>query len=310
MRQHKVLTWSLLVLSIINFALAAPAAVVRGRLEVRLDANVTRNVTTPLQKRWDSLDGRGSPNVPEPDHALPPIPDTTDMGQMLSIPWSQISDRLGEQHRHRRTDSPSSSSNYVPPSPGSATGSRLPMGLMPDLNLLPVADSLSPPFPSPHPAPSEDHSPGPPGFPAEPDRFLSTSNHYASPGPEYSTGSRLPVGSMLDLNLPAVAESLSPPPPPWPRPGGPSHPWLSEDRSPGPPGFSAVNPDTFSSTRNHPTIPQSPGFDSKIHALLNPGPVPTELEFWDKLFKGGIKRRMSRSDAVDLAQKDPRSRIF
>ena len=309
MRQHKVLTRSLLVLSIINFVLAAPAAV-RERPEVRLDANVTRNVTTALQKRWNSLDRRGSPNVPEADHAPLPIPDSTDMrGQMLSIPWSQTLDRLAEQHR--RTDNPSSSSNYVPPSPGSATGSRLPMGFLPDLNLLPVADSLSPsPFPSPHPAPLEDHSPGPPGLSAEPDKFSSTSNHYASAGPEYSTGSRLPVESMLDLNLSPVAESLSPPPPPWPRPGGPSHPWPSEDRSPGPPGFSAVNPDTFSSTRNHPTVPQSPEFDSKIHALLNPGPVPTELEFWDKLFKGGIKRRMPRSDAVDLAQKDPRSRIF
>jgi hypothetical protein len=50
MRQHKILTRTLLLLSIINFALAAPAAV-RERPEVRLDANVTRNVTAASQKR-------------------------------------------------------------------------------------------------------------------------------------------------------------------------------------------------------------------------------------------------------------------
>jgi hypothetical protein len=40
MRQHKILTRTLLLLSIISFALAAPVAV-RERPEVRLDANVT-----------------------------------------------------------------------------------------------------------------------------------------------------------------------------------------------------------------------------------------------------------------------------
>jgi hypothetical protein len=42
MREHKKLTWTLLLLFIINFALATPAAV-RERPEVRLDGNVTRN---------------------------------------------------------------------------------------------------------------------------------------------------------------------------------------------------------------------------------------------------------------------------
>jgi hypothetical protein len=72
-----------------------------------------------------------------------------------------------------------------------------------------------------------------------------------------------------------------------------------------------VNPDTFlatGSTGNPPTPPQSPEVDSQMHSLLNPEPFPSE--FWDKLLRGKFKRRISGSDAVDLAQKDTRSRIF
>ena len=71
MRQHKILTWALLILSIINFALAAPVAV-RGRPEVRLDANVSGKVTAASQKRQDSLEEMGSTsaNVPGPDIPL------------------------------------------------------------------------------------------------------------------------------------------------------------------------------------------------------------------------------------------------
>ena len=58
MRQHKILTRTLLILSIINFVLAAPAAV-RGRPGVRLDGNVTGNVTAASQKRAGSMDEGG-----------------------------------------------------------------------------------------------------------------------------------------------------------------------------------------------------------------------------------------------------------
>jgi hypothetical protein len=77
MRQHKVLTQILLILSIFNFTLAAPTAV-RERPEVRLDAKVTRNVKAASQKRRDLLDESGSMNVLGPDHAAPPSLDPID----------------------------------------------------------------------------------------------------------------------------------------------------------------------------------------------------------------------------------------
>jgi hypothetical protein len=105
------------------------------------------------------------------------------------------------------------------------------------------------------------------------------------------------VGSM------PVAGSLPPPlPPPHPSQPGPS-----EDRFP--PG--SVNPDTSlatGSTGNQPTRPQSPGVDPEVHSALNLELFPTE--FWDNFLKGKFRRRVSDSDAVDLAQKDTRSQIF
>ena len=68
-RQHKILTQTLLILFIINFTLAAPAAV---RERPDLDANVTRDVTAASQKRWDPLDEGASTNVPRAGDELPP----------------------------------------------------------------------------------------------------------------------------------------------------------------------------------------------------------------------------------------------
>ena len=85
MQQLKILTRTILILFIINFALAAPVAV-RGRQVRRLDANVTRNVTTASQKRRDSLEERGSTNVPGPDYAPPPSPDWTNV--FSQIPYA------------------------------------------------------------------------------------------------------------------------------------------------------------------------------------------------------------------------------
>src|SRR6266849_632413 len=124
MRQHKMLTRTLLILSIINFALTAPVAVRRGP-EVRLDANVSGKVTAASQKWQDSLDKRGSkstnlhgPNNAPPDKLL---------ARYLS-PSSESSEYVEPPY-------------YVSSSSDSPTGSRLPVGTMP------VADSLSPPPP-------------------------------------------------------------------------------------------------------------------------------------------------------------------
>jgi hypothetical protein len=244
MRQpwHKILTRTLLILSVINFALAAPAAV-RERPEVRLGANVARNVTAASEKRWDPLDegGSESTNVPGPDHAPPPSLDSTGLDELMRIFGTG-------QHRSTGSSPPS------PDNPGSLTGS----------------------------------------------------NDVPSPGSP--TGSRLPVGST------PVAGSLSPPPPS----PHPSQPGSSEDRLSSPPGFSG-DLDTLSSTGYQPIPPQSPGVSPESHSLPSLEPFPTEFwdeflkgipsEYMDDFLKGKIKRRISGSDAVNLAQ-DPRSRIF
>jgi hypothetical protein len=92
--------------------------------------------------------------------------------------------QLVEEEHHTYTDGPPpslgspvslpGSDYYVPPSPGSPTGSRLSVGSMP------LAGSPSPrpppwPYPS-QPGPSEDHFPNPPGFSVNPDTLPSTSN--------------------------------------------------------------------------------------------------------------------------------------
>src|SRR6266849_6435728 len=110
MRQHKILTRTLLILSIINFALTAPVAVQR-RPEVRLDANASRKVTAASQKRQDSLDKRGSStNVPGPDNAPPSS--LTDILPQLAY--------AGSHPPTPDRDSPGSltGSDYVPPRPG------------------------------------------------------------------------------------------------------------------------------------------------------------------------------------------------
>ena len=66
-----ILTRTLLILFIINFALAAPVAV-RERPEVRLGANVKRDVTAAPQKRWDPLDEGEPTDVPRAGYALLP----------------------------------------------------------------------------------------------------------------------------------------------------------------------------------------------------------------------------------------------
>ena len=62
-----------------------------------------------------------------------------------------------------------------------------------------------------------------------------------------------------------------------------------------------MKPDTLSSASNQPT-PQSPELDAEMHSLLQPETFP--IEFWDNFMKGKIKRHISDSDAMNMAQKD------
>ncbi len=133
---------------------------------------------------------------------------------------------------------------------------------------------------------------------------------------------------------PALFHLLSPSPPPSPlsatgptgyQPTPPQSPEVDLKKY-----YSLLNPETLPSefwdnvldksrfsvgsmpvagpTINQPTPPQGPEVDPETHSRLNSEPYP--LEFWINTLKGKFKRGISGSDAVNLAQKDKRSRIF
>ena len=297
MQQHKILTWTLLILSIINFAPAAPVAVREGP-EVRIDATVTRSVTATPQKR-------GSGESPLPNVNVPlPGPDSSHSTDILS------QTPVAEQHIADNSRPP-------PDNPESSTGPRLPVKSMP------VAFSLSPPpqrmriMPvlnavplralPPHPY-STHWSPKVPPNPGE----LSGSPVVLMP----ATGSHsLPPGRWSIVNIPGAAHG---PPQDMPNPGKPSgSPVVLMPAT----GSHSLPPERWSILSIHgaahgppqdmypthwrvgsppPRIPpqgsQSPGADPE--ALL--------AEFWDNLLKGKIKRRMYGSDAVTSDQEDPK----
>ncbi|KAI0271029.1 hypothetical protein BGY98DRAFT_217877 [Russula aff. rugulosa BPL654] len=218
MRQHKILTRAILVLSIINFALAAPVAV-RGRPEVRLDANVTRNVTASSRERRDS-DGSDEGGSTNPDHAPPPSPLADILSQTAyadtpppTLEHSGLltgSDYVPGFSPHHSQPGPSTQlpspltdilsqkayGDSLPPTPDTPGSYLL---LSPEL---PVAGSLSPLPPSPHhsqpgesaPPPSpltyilsqEAYTDSPPPTPDNPEAL--TGWDYVPPSPESPTG--------------------------------------------------------------------------------------------------------------------------
>jgi hypothetical protein len=192
MRQHKILTLALLILSIIDFALAAPAAV-RWRPGVA------------SQKRWDSDDEGELPplSAPELGHPPPPSPDLTEVmleiahtyglpptpGSPESLPGSDLT----------HTDRPP----LTPDSSGSLPGSDY---------VLPPVDHLPPPSPGLEEMLSQISYDGLSPTPDSPGSQPG-SDHVLPPNPG-STDMRPqiapPPGSM------PVAGSPSPPPPPSP----------------------------------------------------------------------------------------------
>ena len=299
------------MLSIINFALAAPVAV-RERPEVRLDVSVTRNVKAVSQKRWDPEDGElPLPMVPG-YHPPPPSPDL-----------SEILSEIQYAHNSPIPDSPASESSFgyaLPnldhtqaPSPelteilsqipsadrppptldtGSLSGSAVPSpghlqppspGLESLLSQISYSELPTPNSPGSLPesdyesVPSPSHVPRPhPGSPDVWSQVTQLVEQLDTPPP---TPESMPV---------AGSDSPPPPPPPHPSQSGPS-----EDRFQGRPAHSGL------------PIPQS--WVDPINSVLAPENLPPG--FWEFL-KGKIKRRMSGSDTVDLAKKDRRSRIF
>jgi hypothetical protein len=333
MPQHKILTRTLLVLSIINFALAAPVTV-RERPEVRHGAIVKRNVTAASQKRWDLRGNEwDTTNLPEPDHGPLPGADLS----LAEILWlTGQSDHLPLTPDVLPSPGPPSPG---PPSPGSSTESQLPVpgpdhaprpgvadlslaeilwltGQSDHLPLTPdVPSSPDPPSPgsstgSRLPAPQPNHALSP--SPDSTDMLSQMEYNNNLPGsvawpdhmpPSPGSSGLLPVPELdhAPPRSPDLNDILSqiPPPPPPPHP---TQPGPSDDRFP--PGFSP-KPDTSlatGSTVSHPTSPQDAGVDPEMHSLLSAGSFPTE--FWDTFLKDKIKRQIFGSDAVNLAQKN------
>jgi hypothetical protein len=269
MRRCRIVTW-ILILSIVNFALGAPAAVREG-LEMSVDVDVAEGGTATSQKRYDPLDSDAWSTTNAADRPLtPPSPTPSEVDRLRQEVAEQDLDFLCAENPEEcfgPIDSESEGSNepnYTPSNPGLSTGSH------------PGPTGGSPLPPLPRPGPSEVRFPSSPGFSGNPDTMSST-GHQLTP-PQSPTG---------DSPLPLP------------------HPGPSKGRFPSPPGFS-VNPD-MSSTGHQPTPPQSPTGDSPLPPLPHPGPSGSPHGYLDDVLKDKIKRRISGSGAMDSAQRDPRS---
>jgi hypothetical protein len=124
--------------------------------------------------------------------------------------------------------------------------------------------------------------------------------------PRIASVVRVDANGRLTFASSALPESAWPIRGPFSESVGSLSPPPSEDLFSRPLG-SSVNPDTLSAigptgTANQQTAPHSSGIDTEIHYQLDPQPILSE--FLDEVLKGKIKRRISGSDAVELAQKD------
>ena len=174
MRRCNLVTW-IVILSIVNFALGAPAAVQEG-LQMSVDVDVGECGTATSQKRYDSLDEWSTTNA-------------ADLSEEDRL-WETIAENFGFFCRESpgecfgSTESVGSNSpNYAPSSPGSSTGYQ------PTPPQSPTGGSPLPPLP--RPGPSEVRFPGPPGFSANPDT-LSSTNHQPTPPQSPTVSSPLP----------------------------------------------------------------------------------------------------------------------
>lgn len=325
MRPCKVVTW-ILILSIVNFALGAPAAV-RERLEMLADVDVAERETATSRKRYDPLDDSSTTNTAD----RPPTPPMRSQSEIDRL-WEDVeresyyNDRYSpptpdsgksSESIHSNSDSeshPGPTSGFNPgppehhfPSPPGQSNTLTSAGHQPAVPQSSAGGSPLPPIP--HPGSPEGRIAGPLGWQEDLDT-LSSTGHQPTPPHSPAGGSPL-LHQVNPYRSPSTGQQLTPPH--SPTGGSPLHPLMipgsSEDRIPSPPGWPG-DPDTLSSTGHQPTLPQSPG-EQDLHSLLSPEAFPTE--FWDDFLKGIIKPRNARisgPDAVHLARTDPRSRIF
>jgi hypothetical protein len=83
MRRRKIVTW-ILILSIVNFALGAPA-VVRERLEMSVDVDVAEGGTAMSHKLWDPSDDWSTLNAAD----RPPTPPTPTPSELNRF-WEEV----------------------------------------------------------------------------------------------------------------------------------------------------------------------------------------------------------------------------
>jgi hypothetical protein len=288
MRCCKIITW-ILILSIINFALGAPAAI-RERLDMSVDVDVAEGGTATWQKRYDPLDDWSTTTTPS---SLSP----SDLDRF----WEELGEEQNGWYIPPLTPESPASTESVDSSPGSPTGSH------------PGPTDGYPLHPLPHPGPSESRFPSPPGWSVNTDALLST-GHQPTP-PQSPTGSsplpplphpgpsedRFPSTLGLLENLGTLSSTGYQPTPLQAGSSPLSHPGSSEDHCPSPHCWLATS-DTLSSTGSQPTPPQSPALDPVTPPPPSPEPPPDE--FLDRLLKGKIKRRISGSGTVDSALTD------
>jgi hypothetical protein len=200
MRRCKVVTW-ILILSIVNFALGAPAAV-REKLKMSVDVDVAEGETATSQRRYDPLDDWSTTTTPSslnPSNLdrlweglgeeqngwyIPPqTPESPASTESVdSSPGSPAGSHPGPTDGSplHPLSHPGPSEGRVPSTPGLSvnTDTSLPTGRQPTPPQSPTGDSPLPPLP--HPGPSEDHFPSTPGWSLNLNTLLS-SGHQPTP---------------------------------------------------------------------------------------------------------------------------------
>ena len=177
MRRCKIIIW-ILILSIVNIAVGAPAAVREG-LEMSVDVDVAEGGTATSQKRYDPLDDWSTTNAAD----RPPTPPNLKPSELDRL-WEEVAEQGIDDYNPPTPESPGLSesvdsawSNYEPLNPGSPAGSH--SGSLSSTGHQPTPPQ-SPTGGSPHPGPSEDRFPSPPGFSVNPDTASST-GHQSTP---------------------------------------------------------------------------------------------------------------------------------
>ena len=179
MRRCKTITW-ILILSIMNVALGAPAAVREG-LEMSVDVDVAEGGTATSQKRYDPLDDWSTTNAAD----RPPTPPNLSPSELDRL-WEEVAEQGINEYDPPTPESPGSSEsvdsawpNYEPLNPGSPAGTDS-TGTLSSTGHQPTPPQ-SPTGGPPHPGPSKDRFPSPPGFSVNPDTLSSTGNQPTPP---------------------------------------------------------------------------------------------------------------------------------